>query len=297
MQWLNEGFSDYLASRIMSEVYGERREAMERVLALTSLRDNLAELKPKDQVLAIDLRDCDPGAVLSDVPYEKGRLFLTFLDAKFGRERFDAFLRGYFDHFAFKSISTEQFIAYLKDNLLDRFPGIVTRDQVMEWVMAPGIRADAVLPSTDAFQPVDDARSVWLAGKLPAKKLETRGWVTAQWLYFLNNMPATLRKEQLADLDGAFGFTRSGNAEVSESWFMLVIRNGYSPSFPRLEEYLKTVGRRKLITPLYQELMKTPAGAAMAKRVYALARSNYHPQTVAAIEPIVNPSSETHDDE
>jgi len=296
-QWLNEGFSDYLASRIMREVYGERREAMERVLALTSLRDNLAELKPRDQVLAIDLRDRDPGAASSDVPYEKGRLFLTFLDAKFGRERFDAFLRGYFDHFAFKSISTEQFIAYLKDNLLDRFPGIVTRDQVMEWVMAPGIPADAVLPSTDTFQPVDDARSVWLAGKLPAKKLETRGWVTAQWLYFLDNMPATLRKEQLADLDGAFGFTRSGNAEVSESWFMLVIRNSYSPSFPRLEEYLKTVGRRKLITPLYQELMKTPAGAAMAKRVYALARSDYHPQTVAAIEPIVNPSSETHDDE
>ena len=56
------------------------------------------------------------------MPYEKGRLFLTFLDAKFGRERFDAFLRGYFDHFAFKSITTEQFLDYLEDNLLDRFP-------------------------------------------------------------------------------------------------------------------------------------------------------------------------------
>ena len=97
-------------------------------------------------------------------------------------------------------------------------------------------------------------------------------------------MPAALRKEQLADLDQAFGLTRSGNAEVADSWFLLVIRNGYQPSYPRLEEYLKTVGRRKLIAPLYEELMKTPAGAAMAKRVYALARPGYHPQTAAAID-------------
>jgi hypothetical protein len=36
--------------------------------------------------------------------------------------------------------------------------------------------------------------------------------------------------------------------------------------------------------------MKTPAGAALAKRVYALARPGYHPQTVAAIDAIVNPA-------
>ncbi len=120
--WLNEGFTDYLESRIVGAVYGEKREMMERVLGLRSLRDDLAKLEPDDQVLAIDLRGRDPGAVFSDVPYEKGRLFLTYLDAKFGRERFDAFLKSYFDHFEFKSISTEQFLAYLQQNLLDRFP-------------------------------------------------------------------------------------------------------------------------------------------------------------------------------
>src|SRR3984957_93238 len=128
--WLNEGFTDYLQSRIMTAVYGERRDAMERVLGLRSLQDDLAKLKPADQVLAIDLRNRNPGEVFSDVPYEKGRLFLTFLDAKFGRERFDGFLRGYFDHFAFKSITTEQFNEYLTANLLERFPGIVTHEQV-----------------------------------------------------------------------------------------------------------------------------------------------------------------------
>ena len=96
--WLNEGFTDFLESRIMTEVYGEPRASMEAVLGLRSLRDDLAKLPPKDQVLAIDLRDRNPELAFSTVPYEKGRLFLRYLDAKFGRERFDAFLHGYFDH-------------------------------------------------------------------------------------------------------------------------------------------------------------------------------------------------------
>ncbi len=296
-RWLNEGFAGYLASRIMNEVYGERRESVERVQALRALRDELAGLKSQDQVLAIDLRDRDPSAAFNDVLSEKGRLFLTFLDAKFGRERLDAFLRGYFDHFAFKSIGTDQFLAYLKVNLLDRFPGVVTLDQVNQWVTAPGIPADAVLPMSNAFQPVDEARSIWLSGKLPAKKLDTHDWMAQQWEYFLDNMPATLRKDQLAELDQAFAFTRSGNAELARSWFILVIRNGYQPSFPRLEEYLETIGRRKLILPLYAELMKTPSGAALAKRVYAQARLGYQSQTIAAVDPIVTPAAETQDDE
>jgi leukotriene-A4 hydrolase len=290
--WLNEGFTDYMTSRIMTAVYGEQRAAMEEVLGLKTLRDELAKFKPADQVLAIDLRDRDPGEGLTDVPYQKGRLFLKYLDAKFGRERFDAFLRGYFDHFAFKSVNSEQFIAYLQENLLDRFPGIVTRAQVNTWILSPGLPADAVLPVTDLFQPVDAARDTWLAGKLAAKKIGA-DWLAQQWLYFLDGMPSTLTAAQLAELDKAFGLSKSPNAEIGHSWFKLVIINNYQPGFPSLEEYLKTIGRRKLIEPLYESLMKTPAGTEVAKRVFAKARPGYHPETAKAIEAIVAPKEES----
>ena len=290
--WLNEGFTDYMESRIMTAVYGESRASMEAVLGLNSLRADLAKLKPADQILAIDLRGRDPDEVFSEVPYEKGRLFLNYLDVKFGRERFDAFLRGYFDHFAFKSITTEQFLAYLQENLLDRFPGIVTRDQVNAWVFDSGLPADAVLPVTTMFQPVDEARAGWLAGKLPTKNFGV-DWIAQQWLYFLNNMPATLLPAQLADLDKAFAFSKSPNAEIAHSWFKLVIANNYQPGFPRLEQYLNTVGRRKLIAPLYEALLNTEAGAQVAKRVFAEARLGYHPETVKAIEAIVDPQERT----
>ena len=290
--WLNEGFTDYLESRIIGAVYGEKREMMERVLGLRSLQEDLAKLKPADQLLAIDLRGRDPDAVFSGIPYEKGRLFLTYLDARFGREHFDVFLRGYFDHFAFKSIATEQFLAYLKENLLDRYPGVVSEQEVMAWVTGPGLPADAVLPTSIEFAPVDAARTAWLSGA-PIKQLRPgAGWAAQQWLYFLDKMPARLTATQMAELDGAFDFTRTANAEIGRSWFLLVIRNRYQPGEARLETYLQTIGRRKLIVPLYEALMETPAGAVQAKRVYARARPGYHPETVAAVDAIVTPQTE-----
>ena len=289
--WLNEGFSAYLQGRIMTALYGESRSSMEAVLGLRSLRTDLAKLRSADQVLAIDLRDRDPGQGFSEVPHEKGRLFLNYLDAKFGRDRFDQFLRGYFDHFAFKSVTTEQFLAYLQANLLERFPGIVSAQQANAWVFSPGIPADAVLPATVMFQPVEEARAAWLAGKLQLKKFGL-DWAAPQWLDFLDGMPATLSAAQLADLDKAYGFARNPNDEIEQRWLKLVIANDYQPGFARLEDYLNSIGRRKLAAPLYEALMKTPTGPELARRIFAKARPGYHPETVAAIEAIIEPPAE-----
>jgi aminopeptidase N len=287
--WLNEGFADYLQSRIMAAVYGQERADMEDVLGVDVLRGELARLKPADQVLAIDLRGRDPGLELSEVPYQKGRLFLRFLETRFGRERFDGFLRGYFDHFAFKSLSTEEFASYLDHNLLEPNPGVVSRDQVREWLYAPGLPADAVLPVSSALQSVDEARAAWLAGKRPASSLGN-GWAWQQWQRFLDGIDRPVSAAQLADLDRAQKLTHSQNALIEKSWLVVAIRNDYQPAYPRLEQYLKTIGRQILVEPLYRELMKTPSGTRLAKRVYAKARPAYHSSTAAAIDRIVTPA-------
>jgi aminopeptidase N len=293
--WLNEGFTDYMESRIMTAVYGAQRSAMEQVLGLNELRADMQRLPPADQILANDLRDRDPADVFTLVPYVKGRLFLDYLDAKFGRERFDAFLKGYFEHFSFKSVTTEQFLAYLQENLLNKYPGVVTRDQVNAWVFDPGLPADAVLPVTTLFDAVEQARTAWLAGKLPAKQIGA-DWNVQQWLYFLENMPPGLSGTQLAELDKARAFTKSENAELASSWFKLVIVHDYQPGYPRLEEYLRSIGRTKLIKPLYERLMNTGSGQSFAKRVFKQAKLGYHPETVTAIEAIVEPDKDKEDD-
>src|SRR5580704_14751892 len=294
--WIDAGLAVYMQNRLVREVYGDTRVTADRVLAEHSVREDLAQMPRPDQALAVDQRDRDP-AVPRSAADEKGGLLFTFLDGKFGRERLDAFLQGYFDHFAFKSITTEEFLSYLKENLLDRFPGIVSASQVEAWVKEPGLPQDAPLLAVHLYESVDATRSAWLAGKIPAKKLDTRAWVTPQWTYFLDGMPGPLRKDQLNDLDQAFGFTRSANAEIASSWFVLVIKSSYQPSYVRLEEFLETNGRQTLLAPLYTELMRTPGGEVLARRVFAVARPVYQAHTAAALDAIVNPGSDSADDE
>jgi aminopeptidase N len=295
--WINEGLSRYLRNRLTEETLGTPRAVAGSWLAQRSLRENLARQNAGDQVLAVDLRGRDPAGVWREPVFEKAALFFEYLDGKFGREHFDAFLHGYFDHFLFKSVATDQFLAYLKENLLDRHPGIVTREETLSWVSSIGLPADAPLSSSTAFDTVDAARSAWLAGKVPAKKLDVRGWETPQWVYFLAGLPAGLRRDQVAELDQAFDFTRSATPQVAGGWFLSVIRTDYRPAYPRLEEYLESTGRTSLIVPLYAELVKTPAGATLARRVYALAKPSYHAETVAAVDALVHPESENDDDQ
>jgi leukotriene-A4 hydrolase len=285
--WLNEGFTVYLQGRIMQAVYGDRREAMEEMLDLTTLRKDLATLPPSDQVLAIDLRGRDPDDVFTQVPYIKGALFISWLSSRFGPVQVDQFLRAYFDKFAFQSIATEDFRSYLESNLLPQKPGAVKTAELDEWMSAPGLPKFAVLPQSDAFELVDAARKDWLSGKPAAAGLPTKEWTMHEWLHFLDGLPQKLPTARLDELDAAFALTSTGNSEIAFSWLRIAIRNDYQPAYGQLETFLTTIGRRKLIKPLYEDLMKTPAGALRARAIYARARPNYHPIATATLDGIV----------
>lgn len=286
--WLNEGFTTYLERRIVEALYGADRRAMEDVLGLQSLLRDMEELRANgdEQLtkLLVDLRGRDPDDGFSDVAYEKGRLFLGFLESRLGRDRLDAFLRSYFDEFAFQSVTTQTFVDYLREHVL-ALPGVkLTLAEVEQWIHEPGIPATAVLPHSDAFAKVDAQKQAWLAGERTAAQLDTASWTTHQWLHFLDNLPKDISTKRLRELDEAFAFTSSGNAEIAHSWLRLVVRAGYEPGYARLEEYLTTIGRRKLVKDLYDELLKTPEGTQRARAIYAKARSFYQVPLVRQLD-------------
>lgn len=287
--WLNEGFTTYLTYRIMEMVYGEDRYRMEAVLGYQSLEHDIETLPAKDQILAIDLRGRNPDDVFSDIPYEKGALFLREIEQKVGRDNFDAFLMSYFEHFAFQSITTDQFIAYLNETLLKQYPDKLEAARIHQWIFEPGIPQGAPVPTSDAFSKIDTARSAWLEGSTPAKTIDTAKWTTHEWLYFLNNLPDKLTKDQLDELDAAFNLTHSGNNEIAHSWLLLAVKNEYKPAYDRLYDYLVHIGRNKLVKPLYKALSKTPEGKAFAAKAFAEAKPGYHPLTIKANEGYVQP--------
>lgn len=284
--WLNEGFTTYLERRIIEALYGKPRREMEATLGRRGLEEEMAEMQARDQILHVDLKGRDPDEGFTGVPYEKGALFLRWLEETIGREKFDKFVRGYFDHFAFQSITTETFVDYLNKNLLAANPQ-VSRAAVEEWIYQAGLPKQAPQPVSDSFTRVAEQAKIWYAGKTSLNSIPIRAWTTQEWLHFLKSMPAGLDAKRMAELDKAFNFTRAGNSEIAFQWLMMAIKNNYAPAYPRLEEFLTTVGRRKFVRPLFAELAKTPEGIKRARAIYAKARPGYHPITQASVDAIL----------
>ncbi len=285
--WLNEGFTVYLERRIVEKVYGKKRADMENVLGRRGLERELADLKPQDQVLHIDLKDRDPEDGLTDVPYEKGALFLKYCESIVGRPRFDAFLKGYFDHFAFQSIRTADFVAYLDKHLIKEDKELAKKLAVEEWVYKPGIPGIAPKLTAAAFTRVEEQAKAWLDGKTTTRELKTEAWSTQEWLHFIDQLPDKLDVKRMKDLDEEFRLTRSGNSEVLFAWLLLSVKTGHAEAYPRLETFLTSQGRRKFLQPLYAELVKTPEGKQRAQAIYRKARPGYHPIAAATIDTIV----------
>ncbi len=285
--WLNEGFTSYVENRIMEQVFGTDRAVMEQALAVQALRDELTVLSANDSILHIDLQGRDPDDAFSGVPYTKGQLFLMYLEQQFGRDKFDLFVRQYFSDYAFKSIDTETFVGYLNDNLLQKHPGIVSLQQAKAWVYQSGLPATTPQPKSDAFITVQQHAESWLAGTTGLADLPTAGWTVHEWLYFINNLPLSITTTQLATLDSRFELTTSGNSEIAHAWYLLALKTGYQQVMPQLEQYLITIGRRKLIIPLYKQLTTTPQGMAFARKVYQQARPGYHPLAQGSVDELL----------
>lgn len=283
--WLNEGCTTYLERRIIEAVYGVNRREMEAMLGKRTLLGELAEFGPADQILHVDLAGRDPDDGMTNVPYEKGALFLRFLEEKFGRPRFDAFMKGYFNSHAFQSITTETFAGYLDKNLLKRYPGKVSREEADKWMNEPGLPGDAPDPQSDNFAVAAKEATDFSNGSLALNVINTKKWTTQEWLQFLKSMPEDLSTSKMAELDQAFGLTKAGNSEISFQWLMMSIKTGYSSADARLEEFLTTIGRRKFVRPLFIELAKKDMSRVC--EIYKKARPGYHPITQSSIDPIV----------
>jgi leukotriene-A4 hydrolase len=286
--WLNEGFTSYVENRIIEALYGKPRADMESVISRNELREEFKTISPQLQALALKPEALpDPDGSSSATVYTKGAWFLEFLEQRFGRENFDAFLKGYFDHFAFQSIPTTTFVDYLKANLLAKYPGKVSEAELEEWIYQPGVPDSAPTTPSPRFDAVDAARTAWLdAGTLPDAALSGQ-WTTQEWVHFLDGMPETLTTQQLAALDAAYAFTGTPNGEIAQRWYPLAVRSGYDAANDELAAFIARVGRRKLIMPTYEALVKTPEGLKLAEETFAKARPGYHPITTGSVEAVI----------
>jgi hypothetical protein len=286
--WLNEGFTSYFENRIMEALYGPRRAAQEAALSWADMEAGFAEVGRTAPQTALHYEPENPDAGSpSGVVYDKGATFLRTIERTVGRERFDAWLRSYFDRHAFQPMTTARFLADLRETLIRGDRALEERLQLDRWAFEPGLPDNAARPDPAAFAAVDRALAGYRAGQ-PLSAIPYASWTTAERLRFVNGLPRALDAARLAALDSAFSLTASGNAEVLFAWLQLALANRYQPAVPAAERFLAAMGRRKFVAPLFETLLgEGDWGRPIAERVYARTRGSYHPVTLSAVDRLI----------
>ena len=284
--WLNEGVTSYFENRIMEELYGPERAAQEAALSWDQMQRDMAEIGEEADGTRLHhaVAGQDPDAFGVTIAYDKGALFLRTMEHLIGRERWDAYLRSYFDRHAFQPMTSERFLADMRANLIRGDERLAERLDLQEWVYGTGIPDNAVRPDPAAFAGVDRAVRAFNRGGA-ASAVPYGEWNTAERLRFLNALPRELNRERLAELESAFRLSQSGNNEVLFAWLDLALGNRYEPAVPAAERFLTTMGRRKFVSPLFETLIgEGEWGRPIAERIYARARPTYHPLTQATVD-------------
>ena len=282
--WLNEGMTTYATYRIGEAVYGPKRAAQQYALGVDSLNKEMAGMAAADTRLHIDLKGRSPDDGLTEIAYEKGAAFLRTIESIVGRERFDAWLKGWFERHRFEPVTSAIFLADLREHLIKGDKALEQKLMLDRWVYEPGLSPNMVRPDRQAFAEVDQAVAAFARGGAPDTAAWSR-WSTDERLRFVNKLPRKLPKARLDALEQAFGLNEVGNMEVRFAWLDLAVGNRYDPAVPSLEQFLTTQGRRKFVRPLTKALAEDSSwGRPIAARIYPRARPLYHPLVTGELD-------------
>lgn len=282
--WLNEGFTTYVEHRIGEEIFGKKEAEMQDVLTRKDLDDNIAEYGATnpDTRLKVSLTNRNPDDGISQIPYVKGYNFLKVIEAAVGREKFDPFIKNYFDAHAFQSITTEDFVKYLNDNLIKGDKALADKIKLDDWIYKPGVPSNITTPSSEDFTAIDNIQKNWR--KTGVKGLSSKIKSTTEKQHFIDYLPADITVDEMAAIDNEFNFTKNGNFVIKRQWFAQAIIHQYKPAYPAIEQFMIATSRTGSLMTLYKELVKTPEGKTWAKQIFEKAKSGYHATTVQAVE-------------
>jgi aminopeptidase N len=284
--WLNEGMTTYAERRIVESLYGKKVADEQVALGVDALNKAITENggpTGADTRLHIDLKGRHPDDGLTDIAYEKGAAFLRTIESIVGRERFDTWLKGWFERHSFQPVTSAMFLDDIRANLIKGDKDLEKKLMLDQWVYQPGIPSNMVRPPASVFAEQDKALARFATGGPVPQNWAS--WTTDERLRFLTRLPRKLDKGRLDALEAAFHLNETGNMEVRFAWLALAVANRYDPAVPSLEQFLGSVGRGKFVRPLYTALAKDKDwGLPIAKRIYAANRASYHPQVQDAVD-------------
>ncbi|XP_034835257.1 leukotriene A-4 hydrolase [Maniola hyperantus] len=262
--WLNEGFTVYLERKVAASLIRDPLEArqsrdFESILGLQELKETIYnELGVNNSFtsLVIKLDGFSPDDAFSRVPYEKGSLFLRYLeDLVGGANVFDPFLRSYLDKFQRQSIDTYQFKDYLLDYFKDNKE--MSRVDWDTWLFKTGM--PPIIPDYDTTSAKEVKQVVDKIKNEPDSQLAYND-VTAFSPHQIINLLQSLIEQDPLPLDKLqnmglkYKICTSKNSEIEFRWLRLCIRSKDKTKLDDAFSFVNSQGRMKYVRPLYRDL-------------------------------------------
>ncbi|KAI9486963.1 MAG: peptidase family M1-domain-containing protein [Benjaminiella poitrasii] len=297
--WLNEGWTVFIERKILGRLYGEATRQFEALSGLKALQESV-DLFGKDSpktVLNPDLRGgADPDDFFSKVPYEKGFNFLYHIEKVVGGPAiFEPYMKAHVEHFASKSISTEEWKEFLF-NYMEKThgPTMIEKLNTIDfntWINKPGMPpvdpnfdttlADACINLAKRW---NEARESEDLSSFSVKDIEN--FSAGQKIVFLEKLTDTkpLPHRLIEKMDELYNFTPNHNADLRLRWQQLCLMTSYEPIYPEVVKFITEQGRMKFVRPLYRLLHQAKNGAQLAVDTYLQHKSFYHPIAAQLIE-------------
>lgn len=279
--WLNEGFTVYFEFRIMEALYGKEVAEMLASLAIQDLYETMESLDADDTKLKLNLTGRDPDDGMNDVAYNKGYWFLRSIEEYIGRERMDHNIKRYFDQYAFKKMTTEQFVEILKSEWLD--PGAYKAINPESWIYQPLVPSQAYPIVSSKIQAVDQYIQDTNEGKQELAALPWMSWTYQERYRFLSKV--SWSEQRMNQMDQLFQVSKEKNSEIQFIWLMSSIRCDNRSQADFCTSFLGSVGRRKFILPLYRTMVQQGGWwAELAHSNFEQFQNQYHNVTKNSVE-------------
>ncbi|KNC87123.1 hypothetical protein SARC_00746 [Sphaeroforma arctica JP610] len=287
--WLNEGFTRYVERRILGAMFGPAYRGLQMTYGYFDLIKNCNFLAHRPYLLKLqpEIVGVDPDESFSRIPYEKGSLFLHYLEGIVGGEQpMTTWLRTYFTDFAEQSVTTDDF----RDHFTAHFTkaGVDMSGVAWDhWLHGVG------LPDYDIYAHIDNSMTVrckeiahtWLHDDgNGANASDIDGMKAHQVMVILDtiiNENTHFSGDKLDRMDSTYHFSETKNCEIGFRWFLLCLKNNHRSCFEGVKAYLSRNGRGVYVKPLYVELYRVDP--EYAREVYG-GLSDFYMDVVA--EPI-----------
>ena len=286
--WLNEGWTTYMERRIQAALHGgEAARGFSAIIGWKALTDSIKEFGEESEYtkLVPNLKGKDPDDAFSSIPYEKGFVFLFYLENLLGQAKWDTFIPHYFTVWKFKSLDSYDF----KSTLLDFFAKDSTASEKLSkvdwdsWFYKPGFPPKPEYDDSRA-KVCQDLAEKWKtlsassSAKFKPHRSDIEGWSSSQVVVFLEAVQMfdrPLKPTDAHEMGMAYGLLDTKNAELTSRYYQIGMKAGDDEVLPKVADLLGKIGRMKFVRPLYRQLKKVDVQLAID--TFQKNKDFYHP--------------------